>query len=205
MTQNAPKPPLGRANWLAIALDTLTQEGVNAVQITRLAKTLDVTRGSFYWHFTSRDDLLGAILKEWHATNNAHFDHSFRNCDSLDESILNFFETWVNEGQFSPPLDQAIRDWAQLDHDVLERVRHEDTQRILRIAEMFHRFGFAPEDANVRARVLYFSQVGYVAINLGEAMGERLSLLALYYTAYTGRTLDPVIAAKFTHKMQGTP
>jgi len=201
-TENPTKSPLGRASWLTIALDTLIVDGINAVQITRLAKTLNVTRGSFYWHFKSRDDLLIAILKEWDATNNTHFDSSFNRCLTLDESVLNFFEIWVGGAPFSPPLDQAIRDWAQLDQGVLQSVRDQDNQRLLRISKIFQRFDYAPQDADVRARVLYFSQVGYTAINLGEAMGERLSLLAPYYTAYTGRDLDPEIAAKFTKKMQ---
>ncbi len=199
------KPPLGRADWLEIALDTLVNEGINAVQITRLARVLDVTRGSFYWHFDSRADLLQAMLREWRAANGEAFKETFSRCESLDESILCFFRIWVDESQFSPELDQAVRDWARLDDNVLDTVRKEDNERLTAIANEFLRFGFLSNEAEVRARVLYFSQVGYAAMNLGEAMNERLALLSSYYTAYTGRVLAPETAEEFKSRLQNRP
>ena len=201
-TENKAKPPLGRADWLASALELLIAEGIDAVQITRLARTLDVTRGSFYWHFQSRTDLLSAMLKEWKAANGKFFNEIFSRCDSLDESILAFFSIWVDESRFSPELDQAVRDWARLDSQVLKKVRKEDNKRLKDIARLFRRFDYSAEEADVRARILYFSQVGYTAINLGEAMNERLALLASYFTAYTGRELKPKIAKSFEKRMR---
>ncbi|MEL7090070.1 MAG: TetR family transcriptional regulator, partial [Planctomycetota bacterium] len=39
-------------------MEALISGGVEAVRIMRLATALSVTRGSFYWHFEDRDDLL---------------------------------------------------------------------------------------------------------------------------------------------------
>ncbi len=202
-TEPEPKPALGRADWLRTALQLLISDGVDAVQITRLASAMNVTRGSYYWHFKGRDDLLSAMLAEWHAANNEFFNQTLSNCQTLDEAVLQFFEIWVGTERFSPQLDQSVRDWARLDDDVLTLVREEDTRRITDIALAFSRCGYSDDEANVRARVLYFSQVGYTAINLDEAMNERLSLLESYYHAYTGRDLDPTIAKEFITKMLG--
>ena len=201
-TEAKQKPPLGRSDWLAMALKLFISDGVDAVQITQLAKALSVTRGSFYWHFKSRDGLLSAMLMEWQAANNEFFNQMLKSCETLDEAVLIFFEIWVGTERFSPELDQSVRDWARLDNSVLELVRKEDNKRLSDIANVFCRNGFSPDEADVRARVLYFSQVGYTAINLGEALNERLSLLERYYQAYTGRKLDPTIASQFAHKMQ---
>lgn len=35
------------------------------VAVDRLAKELGATRGSFYWHFRDRDDLIEAALELW--------------------------------------------------------------------------------------------------------------------------------------------
>ena len=203
-TETKQKPQLGRVDWLAMALKLLISEGVDSVQITQLAKALDVTRGSFYWHFKNRDGLLSAMLMEWHAANNEFFNQMLNSCETLDEAVLRFFEIWVGADRFSPELDQSVRDWARLDDGVLDLVRNEDSRRLSDIADVFCRNGFSSDEADVRARVLYFSQVGYTAINLGEALNERLSLLERYYQAYTGRKLNPDTAAKFIQKMQGS-
>ena len=66
MTLHAPPPKsdrqssLSASDWIEIALTTLVEDGIDAVQITALARRLDVTRGSFYWHFMNREDLLNA-------------------------------------------------------------------------------------------------------------------------------------------------
>lgn len=64
------KTDLQRADWVRAGMRMLAQSGVDAVLIPRLAAELGVTKGSFYWHFTSRDDLLLALIEEWkqHAT-----------------------------------------------------------------------------------------------------------------------------------------
>jgi AcrR family transcriptional regulator len=61
--------PLSRGDWVAVALGILADEGIEAVRITRLAVDLGVTRGSFYWHFKDRDDLLAALIAAWEARN----------------------------------------------------------------------------------------------------------------------------------------
>ena len=95
-----------------------------------------------------------------------------------------------------------MRDWARLNEDVLEIVRLEDAQRIEAIARLFERFGYQPDEARVRARVLYFAQVGYHAMNFGDSMEERLNMLAHYYLSFTGLALDQQVAATFRQDMQ---
>ena len=56
---------LDREDWIAAGLDALESGGVEAVAVVPLARALGVTRGSFYWHFSSRDELLEAVLARW--------------------------------------------------------------------------------------------------------------------------------------------
>ena len=42
------------------AIDAFERSGPAGVAIVPLARQLGVTRGSFYWHFKSRDELLVA-------------------------------------------------------------------------------------------------------------------------------------------------
>jgi len=56
---------LSREVWVQAATRTITQEGVQAVAVEPLAVALGVTKGSFYWHFANRDDLIHAALEAW--------------------------------------------------------------------------------------------------------------------------------------------
>ena len=52
-------------DWAQAALDLIAEQGVAAVAVEPLARRLRVTKGSFYWHFPSRDALLQAALERW--------------------------------------------------------------------------------------------------------------------------------------------
>lgn len=52
-------------DWADAALDTVADHGVEAVAVERIARTLGVTKGSFYWHFANRGALLDAALRRW--------------------------------------------------------------------------------------------------------------------------------------------
>ena len=47
-----------RADWLNTARDVLVSKGVAEVKVLMLSRRLKVSRSSFYWYFTNRQDLL---------------------------------------------------------------------------------------------------------------------------------------------------
>jgi AcrR family transcriptional regulator len=70
---------LDRGAWIAAGLAALEEGGVPAVSAAAIAKALGVTRGSFYWHFSSREELLQAVLARWER------DHSDAVLDDLEQ------------------------------------------------------------------------------------------------------------------------
>jgi AcrR family transcriptional regulator len=56
---------LSRDDWADAALELLAEEGVAGLAVEPLARRLGTTKGSFYWHFKDRDDLLQAALERW--------------------------------------------------------------------------------------------------------------------------------------------
>lgn len=58
-------PTLTAADWAEAALQLIAEAGLRAVTVGALAARLGVTKGSFYWHFQSRDELLAAALARW--------------------------------------------------------------------------------------------------------------------------------------------
>jgi AcrR family transcriptional regulator len=52
-------------DWQEAALDAFAYGGLRAASIPSIARTLGVTKGSFYWHFGSLDDLIAGALAKW--------------------------------------------------------------------------------------------------------------------------------------------
>lgn len=193
--------PYSRADWLDIALTVLVEDGIEAVQVTRLARALNVTRGSFYWHFRDHGDLLDALIEEWRHRNTGVMITALSNATSLTDGILSLFSVWVDHQLYNPRLDQAMRDWARRSEPVRAAVTAEDDNRIDAIAAFFQRFGYGDPEAFIRARVLYFTQVSYYALGVEEPMTRRVTYLAAYYRCFTGEDIDQATAEAYSRRM----
>ncbi|SLN52850.1 putative HTH-type transcriptional regulator TtgW [Roseovarius albus] len=198
----ARQPRLTGADWVEAALHVLIGNGIEAVQITALARQLDVTRGSFYWHFESRENLLDALLEEWRARNTGVMLEAIRETSCLEDGIFSLFSVWVDHTRFDPKLDQAIRDWARHSDKLREILKIEDNARVSAIAGFYERHGFPEAEAFIRARVIYFTQISFYALKVedDEDFQERLGYLNEYFKCFTGRDMDPALGAAHTAK-----
>ena len=59
------EPTLTVADWAGAALQLIAEAGLGALTVETLAARLGVTKGSFYWHFKGRSELLAAALNRW--------------------------------------------------------------------------------------------------------------------------------------------
>lgn len=140
-------------------LDALRKGGVGEVRVERLAADLGITKGSFYWHFRNRGELLEAILEFW---SRQMTDLEFERVESLDKDLevrLHALAEDVLEkgmGRYDP----AIRAWARSDRKVAAAVAQVDRRRVRALGEFFEQAGFESEEARVRARLFYTFLLG---------------------------------------------
>jgi AcrR family transcriptional regulator len=59
------EPTLRAEDWIEAAIALIAEQGVSGLGVEAAAARLGVTKGSFYWHFRSREDLLSAALRTW--------------------------------------------------------------------------------------------------------------------------------------------
>ncbi|TPI53109.1 TetR/AcrR family transcriptional regulator [Mesorhizobium sp. B2-2-4] len=177
-----------REDWLKLALETLISDGVESVRVQTLGQKLDVSRSSFYWYFKSRQDLLDQLLDYWRQTNTRFIvERAARPSATVIRGVMSIFECWVDEKLFDPQLDFAIRAWARRSPAIRRALDEADEERVDAIRDMFRRHGYDEEDAFVRARVLYFMQIGYYSLELDEPMSSRLPHVASYLRSFTGQ------------------
>ncbi|HKN27721.1 MAG TPA: TetR/AcrR family transcriptional regulator [Roseiarcus sp.] len=176
-----------REDWLGLALSVLARRGAAAVTVLDLSERLKVSRSSFYWYFRNRDELLDALLQRWESLNTRSIvRQSEAPAGSINEAVCNVFRCWVDPELFSPRLDFAVREWARRSDKVRAALDRSDGERTAAIRAMFERRGYPFEDALVRARVLYFMQIGYYALDIKESMEARLKLTPHYLETFSG-------------------
>ena len=187
------KPPLvghvkvTREDWLNVARDILISEGVGQVKVLGIAERLDVSRPSFYWYFKSRKDLLSQLLEDWNTSNTGiMIRHTELPAKTITAALNNFFRCVVDPEGFNPQLDFAVREWARRDGSVRHVIDRADAARQAAITKMFERYGYDPAEADIRARVLYYQQIGYYALDLAETLEERLTRVEGYLYCFTG-------------------
>lgn len=173
-------------DWIAAARGMLIEGGIAAVQINPLAARLNVTRGGFYWRFRNRQDLLDHLLADWRNTNTRAFLLSLERSGTPQERYRRMVRMFIDERDFDPALDAAVRQWGSVDPTVAEAVREADNQRIEALTALFREAGQEAEEAMVRARIVYLHQIGYYALGISESRKRRRSLIATYDRILTG-------------------
>lgn len=160
----AEKIRLSANDWQLAALDALSEGGLQAIAIEMLAKGLGVTKGSFYWHFASRDALIQSALELWESQEQ---EQVFGRLDSLPnaqarlKALVTLVASELKAHKIYSELLKAI------DHPlvkpVLERVAK---RRLDYLTASFRQAGMPRVQALNRARLTYASYVGFLQLNM---------------------------------------
>lgn len=148
-----------RDSWLAEALELMRERGVDHVKVEPLAARLGVTKGSFYWHFKNREDLLRSLPEFWARSQTDPVLAQVADTEGTPiEKMWAILEFLAHEDP--DRYDNAMRAWAQFDASVADAVARVDERRIETARQLFAEAGLSPEDAAFRARLWYFYDVG---------------------------------------------
>lgn len=152
---------LDRDAWLAAAFDALCEGGVGGVRINPLCRALGVTKGSFYWHFESRDGLLRAMLAGWEQLGT---ETIIETVDGLEgtaaDRLCLLARTTFAESPQTDRIEAAIRAWAAADDHAAAAVARVDERRLAYVRELLRGAGVSRAAAAHRAAILYRTLIG---------------------------------------------
>ena len=151
---------LSRQDWIDAAFEALESGGVPAVAVEPLAARLGVTKGSFYWHFKDRSELLAAALEQWERETTEWLIQRLTAIEDPRERL----ETW---GRRVLGRDKALLTalHAAADNPVVAPVLHRVTERRIKyLADVLRDGGISPALARRRARLLYAADLGLYQI-----------------------------------------
>jgi AcrR family transcriptional regulator len=151
--------PLQPEDWIRAAFARLSTEGIESVRIELLARDLGVSKGSFYWHFQDREELLAKMLDRWENDET----------DWLGATVVTpraaarwaqFIEHCADPGRAR--LEAALRAWARRDERVAARISSIEKKHTKHIASVLRDIGFTPELADSWAEIALLVYLGWL-------------------------------------------
>lgn len=153
-----PRTALTPERWVEAATEVLVDQGIDHVRVDVLARSLKVTRGSFYWHFREREDLLRAVLQAWRARATEQLTQRLERAHDDPREQLRDLISLPFRGRSArraARIELAIRAWARRDAMARSFVDEADAARMGYIAQVFSALGFGVMEARTRAFMLY--------------------------------------------------
>jgi AcrR family transcriptional regulator len=160
----SPRRRLTPGDWVTAALAAIADSGPGSVAVEPLAARLGATKGSFYWHFASRDDLLTAALTRWEQETTTDIASRARAAAGDPAGQLRVLITETARLASADRVGLALLASAAdpLVAPVLERVSR---QRLEILTTLFTELSFSPAAARHRALLAYSTYLGHAQLS----------------------------------------
>lgn len=173
--------PLKKNDWLKHGLLTLSQQGHEGLKADTMAKTLNVSRGSFYWHFENLNCFKTALHAYW--------------CERTTRQIIEDMDAHVTQERrletlmrtafgSNSDLERSMRAWAAQNDGAADAVRKVDDERLNYLTTLLVDAGVGLPAASHRAIFIYRAYLGRVMTpeldtdgSSDDALRELLALL----------------------------
>ncbi len=165
-------PRRSREDWITAGLAELGTVGVDQLRLDRIASDLGVTKGSFYWHFEDRDELLAAIVDGWEArcTEDVISAVDRSGPDPHDRAT----QLWqLTAGAPNIQAELAIRDWARRSETIASQVQRVDDRRMTYVSSLLADLGVPRRELAARSLLAYSLLLGYYLIATSQPHRKR--------------------------------
>jgi AcrR family transcriptional regulator len=161
-----PAARLTKNDWIGAAIDAIEHGGIAGIAVEPIAIALETTKGSFYWHFTSRDELIDAVMQRWEdRATNAVIASIAEIADPMDRlrQLLRVVFGHEREDRI-----EARIVLAPFDARISPTVDRVTTLRIEFLISLFRGLGFSRSTAAKRARIAYAAYLGHLRLLLDD-------------------------------------
>lgn len=183
---------LSKEDWVRAALFAIADGGAAAVAVEPLAVRLGATKGSFYWHFRNREQLIAEALELWERQGTDDVIATLASIADPVERLRRLLQIAIRyedddaAGQADVGLLAAAND--PIVGPVLRRVAD---KRLDFLERIFSDIGFAAGESRQRARIAYSAFLGW--FELRRVVPDRTPL-GSEQAAYERAVLDLVLA-----------
>jgi AcrR family transcriptional regulator len=179
---------LSAEDWEREALALIAEQGVQALAVEPLARRMSVTKGSFYWHFPSRESLLDQALIRWEEHDSRNLNTALGEIDHPRDRLVSFFRQVGKEKLTHEVYSElcAAAGHPQVE-PVLERVAE---RRMEHLSAAFEELGMVPVIARNQARLTYSVYLGFLQL---QKQHQTPSLSSEEFEAYIEHVISTLI------------
>jgi AcrR family transcriptional regulator len=145
-------------DWIRAAQARLAGHGVESVRVEVLARDLGVSKGSFYWHFRDRSELLEKLLARWEDGELEWLNTG--GGAAAAARWADFVERTADPKRMR--MEIALRAWAREDERVAARVAAIETRKARLIADVLRDVGFTEAAADSGSEVVLLICLGWL-------------------------------------------
>jgi AcrR family transcriptional regulator len=157
---------LSRQDWIGAALQALADGGTPAVAVERLADRLGTTKGSFYWHFKDREELITEALATWEREAT---DAVIEELKDVPDPVERLHRLLIVATELEEEEHPDVRLLPSASDPVVGAVvKRVQRRRLEFLAEAFRDAGFSPAECRLRARLAYSLYLGWFQQRLVE-------------------------------------
>jgi len=166
-----PKKIATREDWLNLGLELLNKNGKSALIVEKMAKSLGVSKTSYYWYFKTRNDFLLELAKYWVKEGTNSYIEASNKYKNDREKLFNLTKDVFIKGHVL----NSIRFWRDISKEssaIDKIVKNVDKQRVEYIQSLLVS-EFGNDVARHRAELLYHYFLGWSERNRGNVIDEK--------------------------------
>ncbi|WP_435140530.1 TetR/AcrR family transcriptional regulator [Pseudopelagicola sp. nBUS_19] len=173
--------------WITAGFAALLEQGPTALKAESLARKLNTTKGSFYWHFKDVPDFHRSMLEQWERWALTEISEVLDSNSEVVQKIRCLSQIMTGKSSKDAnisKLEPAIRAWSHDDCAVAEAVARVDELRMSQLFSVLSEKGLSNPELS---RIIYAANIGMAELSRHdgavneEALGTLVDLiLALY-------------------------
>ena len=174
-------------DWEEATLDAIASHGLLSLSIPALARTLGVTKGSFYWHFATLQMLIDASLRRWEKLDRTSLEE-IREIDDPRARLVALFRQAIERRQ-AHALYVALS--ASTTPEVTSLIRRISDRRLKLLVETYEEIGLDRPVARERAVLAYSAYVGALHLRQQRFPGLGTDKDLAAFVAHATKTFIP--------------
>lgn len=147
---------VSKQEWLQAGINQLREFGCQAISGEKLARRLDVTRGSFYHHFKSMDEYVEHLMDEWEQSYTLELLEKAHSTDPRLEMTQLLELAWNTDIN----LEVAVRQWGFSHPLVQSRIEKIDRLRLAHISNLYTVLMNDSEKGRQYGTIAYYGLLG---------------------------------------------
>jgi AcrR family transcriptional regulator len=154
-----------RDDWIEAAYLRFNDAGLSAVRVEAIARDLGATKGSFYWHFADRAEVVSAVMARWEQIETDLVIELVERAGSPEEQLAALYDVIVERiGERGGERTLFLDAVPEAVDAVVARVTE---RRVAYVAALLHAAGVEQGEARRRGAAVVAAVIGFQQLAAG--------------------------------------